>query len=169
MTQSHTAPRPAGAAGIGLGLLRITLGVIILATWWDNLNKDLYTADGLTGFINWLFAEDGNGSTLTWFGSFLDSVVVANAGLVANIQRVVEFGFGLGLLLGLFTRLSALFAMGFFISLFLAYFGGHEWIWTYVLLTMSTLAVLLGNGGRTMGIDQLLYASRGRSPLGLLW
>ncbi len=168
-TNAQLTERAAPSAAIGLALLRITLGVIIVATWRGNLRDDLYTADGITGLINWLFSEEGNNSSLTGFGSFLDSVVVANAGFFATSQMVIELLFGLGLILGLFTRLSSLLAILFFISLFLAYFGGHEWIWTYVLLTMSTLAVLLGNAGRTFGIDQLLYSSRGRSPGGLLW
>ena len=38
-----------------VALLRITLGLIILATWVDNVRSGLYTADGLTTFFNELF------------------------------------------------------------------------------------------------------------------
>ena len=37
-----------------VALLRITLGVILLVTWWENMQKGLYQADGFAGFINWL-------------------------------------------------------------------------------------------------------------------
>lgn len=154
---------------IAVPVLRITLGVIILVTWADNLGKDLYTGDGLTGLINYLFAEDGNNSSLGFYQSILDSVVVPAAGFFGGLQLVVELLIGVGLLLGVFTRLSSLLALGFFASLFLGYFGGNEWIWTYVLLMASALTVFLGWGGRRFGVDQLLAAKRGNSPFGLLW
>lgn len=155
---------------LALAILRITLGLIIVVTWADNLGKDLYTADGLTGLINWLFdSESGNNSSLGAYQSILDSVVVPNAGLFSKLQLVVELFFGVGLLLGVFTRLSSLLALGFFVSLFLGYFGGNEWIWTYVLFMASTLAVFLGYGGRKLGVDQYLASTRGDSPGGLLW
>lgn len=172
-TQDGTAAAPMGVGATGTALavplLRITLGVIILVTWVDNLRKDVYTGDGLTGLINWLFAEDGNNSSLGFYESILDSVVVPAAGFFAVAQLVVELLFGLGLLLGAFTRLSSLLALGFFLSLFLGYFGGHEWIWTYVLLMAASLTVFLGWGGRRFGVDELLAARRGRSPMDLLW
>ncbi|MEM7272826.1 MAG: DoxX family membrane protein [Actinomycetota bacterium] len=172
MTTQATPAAPAdGAAAYAVPMLRIVLGVIILATWWGNVRDELYTADGLTGLIDWLFTEapDGNGSTLGFYQSILDAVVVPIAGVVATVQLVVEFLFGLGLLLGAFTRLSSLLALGFFVSLFLGYFGGEEWIWTYVLLGAAAVTVFLGWGGRRLGVDQALAARRGPSPAGILW
>ncbi len=156
-------------ASTGLALLRITLGIIVLVTWFGNLRDDLYTADGLTGLISWLFSEDGNGSSLGFYESLLDAVVVPMAGLVAKVQLVVELGMGIGLLLGLFTRLFSLASILFFVSLFLGYFGGEEWIWTYVLLIMAAVAVFLGYAGRTLGMDQAVAQRRGPSPFGLIW
>lgn len=156
-------------SSIGLALLRITLGVIIVVTWKDNLDKDLYTGDGLTGLINWLFdAENGNGSSLSAYESFLDSVVVPNASFFAGFQLVVELAIGVGLLFGVFTRLAGFGAAVFFFSLFLGYFGGGEWIWTYVILLMSAIAVLLGQAGRTLGLDHVLAKRWGTSRLGPL-
>lgn len=166
---------PLGAASPDIGrsvaipLLRVVLGVIILVTWASNLGKDLYTADGLTGLINYLFSEEGNNSSLGFYESLLDSVVVPAAGFFAFLQLIVELAIGVGLLLGVFTRLFSLLALGFFLSLFLGYFGGNEWIWTYVLLMASALTVFLGWGGRQFGADQFIAARRGRSPLGLVW
>jgi hypothetical protein len=68
-----------------VALLRITLGVIILATWYGNLQKGLYTADGLTGFFNWLFdVQNGNASSLAFYKSFLDTAIVPIAGPFAT-------------------------------------------------------------------------------------
>lgn len=154
----------------GIALLRITLGVIILATWYDNVTSGLYTADGLTGFFNWLFdAENGNGSSLTFYKAILDTTVVPIAGAFAVFQLVLELFLGLGLLVGGLTRFFGLAAMFFFFNLYLSYFGGHEWIWTYVILFMSSLAVFLGYAGRKWGVDAALLKKRGEPPYPVLW
>ncbi|MFQ5421116.1 MAG: hypothetical protein ACE5EY_12230 [Anaerolineae bacterium] len=151
-------------------LLRITLGVIILATWYKNLNDGLYTANGLIGFFNWLFdPQNGNGSTLAWYNAFLQTAVVPIAGPFAVFQMIGEFLLGLALLFGAFTRLFGLIAMFFFANLFFSYFGGHEWIWTYVLLFMSALTIFLTAAGRRLGVDQWLVQSRNDSKLSILW
>ncbi len=153
----------------GLALLRITLGIIILATWYENLISGLYTADGLTGFFNWLFdAENGNGSSLLFYKSLLDTTVVPVAGLFAIFQLIAELVMGVALLVGGFTRLFGLAAIFFFFNLFLSYFGGHEWIWVYVLLIMSATAVTLGRAGRKWGIDQQLIRQRGEPRFPIL-
>ena len=151
-----------------LALLRITLGVIILATWFDNLQKDLYTAEGLNGFLSWLFdAQNGNASSLAFYKSFLYSTIMPIAGPFSTIQMIVEFLLGLTLLLGLFTRLAGFIAMFFFVNLFLSYFGGHEWIWVYVLLFMSALTTSLGAAGRRWGLDQWVLKKHGSSPVAI--
>ena len=155
---------------IALALLRMTMGIIILVTWYDNLRSGLYTADGLTGFFNWLFdAENGNGSRLFFVKSYLDMFIVPIAGPFAMFQLIAELVMGLALLLGFFTRLFSLAAMFFFGNIFLTYFGGHEWIWTYVLLIMSALTLLIGAAGRKWGIDRFLKAEWGEPQVPLLW
>ncbi len=154
----------------GAMLLRITLGVIVLATWVDNLDKGLYTADGLTSFLDSLFdAENGNASSLTAYKALLDTVLIPIAGIYGGFQLVLELLVGLGLLLGAFTRLFSLIAAVFFFNLFLVYFGGHEWIWQYVLLMVAAVAVFTDYGGRKFGLDTWLVRKRGESPFGLLW
>lgn len=154
----------------GMALLRITLGIIILATWYDNLTSDLYTADGLIGFFNWLFdAENGNGSSLTFYKAILDATVVPIAGVFAVFQLVLELTLGLGLLVGGFTRFFGLAAMFFFFNIYLSYYGGNEWIWTYVLLFMAALTVFLGYAGRKWGVDAALLKKRGEPPYPILW
>ncbi len=154
-----------------VSLLRITLGVIILATWWDNLQKGIYTGEGLTGFFNWLFdAQGGNGSSLAVYKGILDATILRFPALFAAFQLVAELLIGLGLLIGGLTPLAGAAATFFFINLFLAYFGGHEWIWIYVLLIMAALVVSVTRSGRSaLGLDRLLVARRGEPPFPLLW
>lgn len=151
----------AAQQSLGIALLRITLGIIILVTWKENLNKGLYTADGLTGFLNWLFDANGNASSLGFYKSFLDVAVLPVAGLFGKFQLVSELILGIALILGSYTRLFGLAALFFFINLLLSYFGGHEWIWVYVLLAVASLTVALGAGGRTLGVDQYLLQKNG--------
>ena len=138
-------------------------------TWFDNLDKGLYTADGLTAFLDGLFDENGNASSLTAYKSLLDTMVIPIAGVYGAFQLVVELVIGIGLLVGGLTRLFGLLAAAFFFNLFLSYFGGHEWIWTYVLLLASAIAVFVDYGGRRLGVDVWLARTRGPSPRGLLW
>ena len=153
-----------------LVLLRVILGVIILVTWFDNLQKGLYTADGLTGFFNWLFdPENGNGSSLLFYKSILDAVIIPVAGVFAGFQMVTELLMGLGLLLGGLTRFFGLAAVVFFLNLSLAYFGGHEWIWTYILLLVSSLVIAQTRAGRRWGLDRWLIQTRGEPPADFLW
>lgn len=143
--------------------------MIVLVTWFDNLDKGLYGADGLTGFLDWLFDENGNNSSLDFYHSFVDAVVVPIAGPYGVLQAIVELAISVALILGVGTRLASAVAALFFANLFLAYFGGEEWIWTYVLLFMSAVTVFLGYGGRQLGVDEYLVRARGDSPGSLIW
>lgn len=159
-TRSGTVP---------VALLRITLGVILLVAFFDNLDKGLYGADGLEGFIDYLFSEEGNDSSLGIYESFVDGAIVPLGGVYGVFQGVVELAIAVALILGVATRAASLIAAIFFANLFLAYFGGEEWIWTYVLLFMSALTVFLGYGGRKLGLDERIAGQRGRSPYDLIW
>ena len=156
---------------MGLALLRITLGIIILATWLENLQKGLYTGEGLTGLFDWLFdAENGNGSSLTIYKSLLDGTILRVPHLFAGFQMVAELLIGIALLLGIFTPVAGGAATLFFANLFLAYFGGHEWIWVYVILTMASLVVAITRSGRcSLGLDRHLLMGRGEPPIPYLW
>ena len=155
---------------LAVTLLRIALGVIILAAWYGNLQKGLYTADGLTGFFDWLFdAENGNASSLTFYKSILDTTVVPFAGPYGTFQAITEFIMGVALLAGVFTRLFGIIAMFFFTNLFLSYFGGHEWIWVYVLLFMTALTITLGAAGRKWGVDRWLLKKYPHSSFSIFW
>ncbi len=162
-----------GSAGVAL--LRITLGFIILATWWSNVTSDpnFYSAEGLRGFFDWVFLsaeEGGNGASFTAIGSLFDSIDDAGLlGAVGFAQTVMEFLIGVGLLFGIGTRFFSALATAFFAGLFLTYFGGEEWIGTYILLIAASITTFLSWGGRTFGVDRAIAAVRGDSPGKLIW
>ncbi len=150
-----------------IAILRMTLGVILLVTWYKNLNEGLYTADGITGLFNYIFNDNGGGPG--FYRSLIQGTILQVPGLFASVQMVAELAMGLGLLFGGLTGLAGIGATLFFFNLFLAYFGGNEWIWTYVLLTSAAFTVALTRAGRAFGLDQLLVRSRGEPPIPYLW
>jgi uncharacterized membrane protein YphA (DoxX/SURF4 family) len=151
-----------------VALLRITLGIIILVTWWDNFQKEVYTADGMVGLFNYIFDENGGG-TLLGYRAIIESTILQSPGAFAAFQMIAEVLMVLGLFVGGLTRLASLGAILFFLNLFLAYFGGNEWIWTYVLLLVSALVVFLTYAGREWGFDRYLVKKRGAPSFSLLW
>ena len=148
-------------------ILRITLGVILIVTWFKNLQDGIYTADGIVGLFNYLFNDNGGGPA--FYRALINGTILQVPGLFAVFQLVGELLLGLGLLVGLFTPLAALGAALFFFNLFLAYLGGNDWIWTYVLLTVSALVVALAQSGRAWGLDSLLLQRLGEPPRGPIW
>ncbi len=154
-----------------VAFLRITLGVIILFTWWENFQKEIYTSQGITNLFTGpdygIFTNGGG--TLFGYRAIVQSTILQFPGPFAAFQMIAEFLMGLGLLVGGLTRLAGLGATVFFLNLFVAYYGGSEWIWTYVLLTMSALTVTLTYAGRELGFDGYLLKKRGAPRYPFLW
>lgn len=150
-----------------VALLRITLGIILLVTWWENLQKGLYTAQGITDlFTNpeWGAFTNGGGALLG-YRFLIENTILQAPGLFAAFQLVGEFLMGVGLLVGGLTPIAGAGATFFFFNLFLTYFGhSEEWIWTYVLLTVSAFVVTITLSGRQLGVDQFL-AKKQKQPL----
>lgn len=150
-----------------IAVLRITLGVILLVTWYKNFNEGLYTADGITGLFNYIFNDNGGGPG--FYRAIIQGTVLQVPGLFAVVQMVAELAAGLGLLFGGITGLAGIGATLFFANLFLSYFGGNEWIWTYVLLTSAAFTVTFTRAGRAFGFDKLLARMVGEPPIPYLW
>lgn len=97
------------------------------------------------------------------FAGYLKSLGIPNPQFMAYVVGVAEFGGGICLLLGLFTRLAALvLAVEFLVIIlrvkwtkgFLMSTGGWEWDWA--LLTM-VLSLLLTGPGRA-ALDNRLHS-----------
>lgn len=160
-------PSPNGHSGDGrlvppyrvLAVLRIFFGGVFVVTWFDNLDKGLYSADGYESFIRYL-AENTDFGFMAWF---LDNAVAPNAGAFSTGQLVVELVFiGLPLVFGLLTPVAAGLAAGFSLNLLLASWGTGEWPGVYFMMIAIALTLLLTQSGRTWGIDALLARRRPR-------
>jgi thiosulfate dehydrogenase (quinone) large subunit len=95
-------------AALGWTAMRIWLGVMWLqagvAKLWGAENPAFLHNNG-AGVAG--FAAHG-APAYTWWGSFLHSFVVPNSGWIGFVVAFAEFAIGVGLVLGLFTRIAAL-------------------------------------------------------------
>jgi len=107
-------------------------------------------------------AEFAAGNPVAWYKDFLEGTVLPHAKLWAVLQAYGEVAVGIGLVLGLFTGLSAL------AGLFLAVNFGLATQWMsfgqqgfHLLLTTSMIILLAARAGRAWGIDALILAGAG--------
>ena len=106
-------------------------------------------------------AEFAAGNPIGWYKDFLETVVLPHATLFATLQTIGEIAVGVGLLLGLMTRLAA--PVGLFLAL---NFGlATQWMSPnqqgfHLVLVTSMLIFLLTGAGRTWGLDAWLSRAR---------
>jgi thiosulfate dehydrogenase (quinone) large subunit len=70
---------------------------------------------------------------------------------------ITETFIAVTLILGLFTRLGSLAAIGMATNITIGILGvPHEWGWTYVMLIMLPVIFLLTDAGRSFGVDSFM-------------
>jgi uncharacterized membrane protein YphA (DoxX/SURF4 family) len=108
------------------------------------------------------------------YGSFLNGFVLPNFSWMAWLIFAMEFFITVSILLGLFGRLGALIGTLQAINLTLGLLPvPGEWEWTYLLLIVANLMLLLTAANRYLGIDgwlrpRLLKGGRGMRALARL-
>src|ERR1700756_2027961 len=159
----NDATRPAGLfdAAIGLAIVRMTIGVMFVWVFFENLGKGTYTAGGYAGVINYYIKSSH--SPAVW--KAVMSLVVSNAAIAAPLQALTEISLGVLLVIGLFTRPAAFIAFLFLGSLWISELG-TSWIWELLVSVLACLGLALGGAGRKWGVDAWLAR---RWPASLLW
>jgi uncharacterized membrane protein YphA (DoxX/SURF4 family) len=136
-----------------MACLRVVMGAVFLAVWSDNLIKGYYSSGGWADFVQ----HYADTTKVSLYADLLNSVMIPNSAVFAYGQFGVEFVvFGLFLVLGLFTPVSALLAALFQLNLLVATSGTGEWPGTYIIMFVLLLAISLSQSGRTLGLDALL-------------
>ena len=141
-------------AELMMAFLRVVMGVIFLAVWSDNLIKGYYSSRRL--------GRTSSSTTRTrprsgLYADLLNHVMIPHSAVFASGQFAIEFVvFGLFLVLGVFTPVSALLAALFQLNLLVATSGTTDWPGTYIIMAALLLAVSLSQAGRTLGVDALL-------------
>jgi uncharacterized membrane protein YphA (DoxX/SURF4 family) len=149
------------SASTGLALVRLTIGVMFLWVFFENLGKGTYTPGGYAGVINYYIKSSH--SPAVW--KAVMQLMASNAAIAAPLQALTEISLGVLLVIGLFTRPAAFVAFLFLGSLWISELG-TSWIWELLVSVLACLGLALGGAGRKWGVDAWLAR---RWPASLLW
>jgi len=139
---------PAVDPALVLVMLRVALGVFFLSTFFENLGKGLYGAEGYAGLIH-SYIKYGHAPTL-W--KQVMGFTAAHAAIAGPLQAVLEASLGVFLILGFFSRPAALVAFGFLTGLWLSELG-IGWIWELLVPMIVAAALTLGPSGEHAAVD----------------
>ena len=146
-------------AAKGLALVRVTVGVMFVWVFFENLGKGAYTPAGYAGVLNYYIKNSHAPAAWKLVLEFMSS----HAAMVAPGQAAMEITVGILLVIGLLTRPVALVAFLFLGSLWVTELG-TSWIWELLVTVFASLGVAVGRVGRAWGIDALLARRRPASP-----
>jgi uncharacterized membrane protein YphA (DoxX/SURF4 family) len=143
-----------------LSVLRIYVGYYLLFQGIRKFQRDFPKGD-------WIGRQIGDLATLDlypWYKNFLQSYVVPHSELFGYLVMVGEIAVGACLLLGLFTRVSALVGLFMLINYYLGpgtARGGAMIAQQQTFIILLAIFVL-ANPGRTLGLDGLLFRGGGK-------
>jgi uncharacterized membrane protein YphA (DoxX/SURF4 family) len=139
-----------------LALARIVYGLL----WWQQSKWKVPSDDfgRISGGGLWYWTQQEiQYPTVLAYKSFLVNVVVPHWTFFGWLTLVTETFIGATLLLGLFTRLGSLVAIGMAVNVTIGILSvPHEWVWTYTMLIMWPVVFLLTDAGRSFGVDGFL-------------
>jgi uncharacterized membrane protein YphA (DoxX/SURF4 family) len=142
---------PALDATLVLAILRVALGIFFLSTFFENLGKDLYTADGYASLIRY-YIQDGHAPAV-W--KQVEELTAAHAAIAAPMQAVLESSLGVFLIIGCLSRPAALVAFAFLTGLWLSEWK-LGWIWELLVPMILALALALGPSSERAAVDVAL-------------
>jgi thiosulfate dehydrogenase [quinone] large subunit len=157
-----------------LGLARILYGVL----WWQQskwkVPSDDFGRKSGGGLWYWV-QQEIQYPTVNAYKDFLVNVLVPNWTFFGWLSLLTETFIAVTLILGLFTRLGSLVAIGMALNITIGILSvPHEWGWTYTMLVMLPTLFLLTDAGRSFGLDAFLAprleraAERGSRVAGLM-
>lgn len=147
----------------GMAWVRVLIG----AVWLNGALEKLLNPS----FPQQLSASFGAGGFVAgapqWFQGFMNSVVVPNGEVVAQMARFGELLLGLALLLGLFTNLAALGGIFFSLTLMISQglprfgtgLGPPELLNVNLLVALISLIILLSPAAKSVSLDASLARS----------
>jgi uncharacterized membrane protein YphA (DoxX/SURF4 family) len=147
------------ASANGLALVRVTIGVMLVWVFFENLGKGLYTPAGYAGLINY-YIKSGH-SPAAW--KAVMGFVANHAAMAAPGQALTEIGLGILLVIGLFTRPAAFIAFLYLGSLWVSEWG-TAWIWELLVPVLASVGLVIGRAGRAWGVDAWLARRWPSSP-----
>jgi uncharacterized membrane protein YphA (DoxX/SURF4 family) len=139
-----------------IALARILYGVL----WWQQskwkVPSDDFGRKSGGGLWYWVHQEIQS-PTITAYKDFLVNVMIPHWTFFGYLTLITETFIGVTLILGLFTRLGALVALGMAANITIGILNvPHEWGWTYTMLITLAAIFLLTGAGRSLGVDAFL-------------
>jgi uncharacterized membrane protein YphA (DoxX/SURF4 family) len=119
-------------------VLRLMLGALFVSTFFENLEKNLYTVPGYSGLIDDYAAR--NNAPGLWSDHFM-KFISDHASFFAPVQAVFELSLGILLVLGIASGVVALVTAGHLTALWISELGLF-WVWE--LLSLIVVAVVVG-------------------------
>ncbi|HEV8438856.1 MAG TPA: DoxX family protein [Methylomirabilota bacterium] len=146
-----------------LGVARILYGLL----WWQQskwkVPSDDFGRKSGGGLWYWV-QQEVQYPTVGAYKDFLVHVMIPNWTFFGYLTLFTETFIGVTLILGLFTRLGALVALGMAANITIGILSvPHEWGWTYTMLLTFAALLLLTRAGRSVGIDAFLGPALERS------
>jgi uncharacterized membrane protein YphA (DoxX/SURF4 family) len=162
-SEHNEATRPAALfdAASGLAIVRVTIGVMFVWVFFENLGKGLYKPGGYAGLINYYITASH--SPGIW--KAIMGIMASHAAIAAPLQAMTEISLGILLVIGLLTRPAAFVAFLFLGSLWISEWG-TAWIWELLVPVVASLGLAVGGAGRRWGVDAWLAQ---RWPSSLWW
>jgi len=149
-----------------LGLARLLYGYL----WWQQsawkVPSDDFGRKSGGGLWYWVQQEIQH-PTVNAYRDFLVNVMIPNWTFFGWMTLITETSIAVSLILGLFTRLGSLVAIGMAANITIGILGvPHEWGWTYVMLIMLPALFLLTDAGRSLGLDSFVAPPLERAAAG---
>ena len=123
-------------AANGLALVRLTIGVMFVWVFFENLGKGLYTPAGYAALIRYYVSASH--SPAVW--KAVMSLAANHAAMAAPMQGVTEISLGILLVIGLLTRPAGFVALLFLGSLWISEWG-VSWIWELLVPMLASLGL----------------------------
>lgn len=146
-------------AANGLALVRVTIGVMFVWVFFENMGKGLYSPAGYAGLIHYYIKASH--SPAAW--KAVMALAANHAAIAAPLQGMTEISLGILLIIGLITRPAAFVAFLFLGSLWISEFG-TSWIWELLVSVLASLGLAIGCAGRRWGVDAWLSKRWPSSP-----
>ena len=149
-----------------LGLARIVYGYL----WWQQsawkVPSDDFGRKSGGGLWYWVQQEIQH-PTVGAYRDLLVNVMIPHWTFFGWMTLITETFIAVTLILGLFTRLGSLVALGMAANITIGIVSvPHEWGWSYVMLIMLAAIFLLTGAGRSFGVDAFLAPPLDRGAAG---
>lgn len=158
-----TAPSPRLMAG-AFAALRIFTGLVwlsnALAKVWDTKDYDLgvFSFNLIArGTAKSILADASDKTGIAPLGNLYQDLVLANWGFFAVFLTVTELAIGLGLVLGVASRLAPIGGLALLTPIWVMLWDRGQYLWTYPAEDLFPLLLLaIVPSGRVLGVDRAL-------------